>query len=128
GQFPKRWLDKSIAIKELTPIFLSFSIWVKYFQNAKICFLVDNESVVHMLRSKTSRDPILMGMIRKMVVLAMLNNVMFSAVHIKGRHNVIADLLSRFQVEKVRKIAPWLDATATPIPSHYLPWSLSLQE
>ncbi len=64
-----------------------------------------------------------MSMVRKMVVLGMLNNVMFSAVHIPGKHNVIPDLLSRFSFQKVRKVAPWLDAQATKVPEKWLPWS-----
>ncbi|MCP3932906.1 MAG: hypothetical protein GY705_27860 [Bacteroidetes bacterium] len=125
GSFPSYWLEKSIAIKELTPIYLSFMMWIEYFKNAKICFLVDNLSVVHMLRSKTSKDPILMGMIRKMVTLSMIKNVMFSAVHIPGKHNVISDLLSRFQEEKALNMAKWLDRTPTKVPMKFLPWSPS---
>ncbi len=106
GIFPDSWNGKSIAIKELTPIYLAFMLWIEYFKNEKICFLVDNMSVIHILRSKTSKDPILMSMVRKMVVLSMLNNVMFSAVHIPGRHNIVADLLSRFSFQKVQKVAP----------------------
>ncbi|MCP3933190.1 MAG: hypothetical protein GY705_29320 [Bacteroidetes bacterium] len=128
GKFPEFWIPKSIAIKELTPIYLSFLIWINFFKNVKICFLVDNLSVVHILRSKTSKDPILMSMVRKMVVVAMLNNVMFSAVHIPGKHNVVADLISRFQTSKVRRVAPWLDEEPTKIPSTLLPWSLSRQK
>ncbi len=126
GAFPDFWLGKSIAVKELTPIYLSFIYWIQYFANQKICFLVDNMSVVHILKSKTSKDPILMGMIRIMVTVSMLHNVLFSAVHIPGRHNVVADLLSRFQTTKVRKVAPWLDVEPTKIPSALLPWNHSV--
>ncbi len=125
GSFPKMWLEKSIAIKELTPIYLSFMMWIDYFKNEKICFLVDNLSVVHMLRSKTSKDPILMGMIPKMVTLSMIKNVMFSAVHIPGKHNVISDLLSRFHEEKALNMAKWLDRSPTKVPKKFLPWSPS---
>ncbi len=90
-----------------------------------MCFLVDNLLVVHILRSKTSKCPILMSLIRKMVVLSMLNNAMFSAVHIPGKHNVITDGLSRFQFDKVKKMAPWLDAEPTKVPKKLLPWCLS---
>ncbi|MCP3932809.1 MAG: hypothetical protein GY705_27365, partial [Bacteroidetes bacterium] len=128
GKFPNAWLSKSIAVKELTPIYLSFILWIRFFQNEKICFLVDNMSVVHILKSKTSKDPLLMAMIRKMVVVSMLNNVMFSAAHIPGKHNIVADLLSRFQTSKVRKVAPWLDEEETKVPANLLPWSLSRQK
>ena len=122
GEFPDSWQDKSIAVKELAPIYITFTFWVKLLANSKILFLMDNYSVVHVLRSKTSRDPILMGMIRKMVVLSMLHNITFSANHIVGKHNVISDLISTFQVEKARELAPWLDEQPTKIPRGFLPW------
>ncbi|MCP3889851.1 MAG: hypothetical protein GY702_13400 [Desulfobulbaceae bacterium] len=128
GKFPPHWLSKSIAVKELTPIYVSFCLWIKHFKNTKIVFLVDNLSIVYVLRSKTSRDLILMSMVRKMVVLAMLNNVHFSALHVPGRHNVIADLISRFQVSKARTWAPWLEEKPTTVPRKLLPWHSSLLE
>ncbi len=64
-----------------------------------------------------------MSMVRKMVVLGILHNVNFTSVHIPGRHNVVADLLSRFSFQKVRKVAPWLDVEATKFPGKWLPWS-----
>ncbi len=69
-----------------------------------------------------------MSMVRKMVVLGMLNNVMFSSAHIPGKHNVISDLLSRFKFQRVQKVAPWLDVQQTKIPERLLPWSISQQK
>ncbi len=108
-------------VKELTPIFLAFSLWIKLLANSKILFLVDNMSVVFVLRSKTSRDPLLMGMVRKMVVLSMLNNIQFSTAHIAGKHNVVSDHVSRFLVQKAKLWATWLDEKLTKILSGYAP-------
>ncbi len=115
-KFTPSWLEKSIAVKELTPIF-------KLLANSKILLLVDNYSVVYILRSKTSKDPILMNMVRKMVVLSMLHNIQFGMVHITGKHNVISDLLPHFQVNKAKSLAPWLEGQATNIPKNFFPWS-----
>ena len=75
---------------------------------------------------KPLKDPILMNMLRRMVVLSMIHNVLFSAVHIKGKHNIISDMLSRFQIEKAQKVAPWLDKNPTDVPRPYLPWCPSM--
>ncbi|MCP3876743.1 MAG: hypothetical protein GY699_26840 [Desulfobacteraceae bacterium] len=128
GKFPSHWMSKSIAVKELTPIDISFCLWIEHFKNTKIVFLVDNLSIVYVLRSKTSRDLVLMSMVRKMVVLAMLNNVQFSALHVPGRNNVIADLISRFQVSKAKTWAPWLEDKPTFVPHKLLPWHNSQLE
>ncbi len=69
-----------------------------------------------------------MSMVCKMVVFGMLHNVMFTAVHIPGKHNIVADLLSRFSFQKVRKVAPWLDEQPTKLPKKWLPWSTLQQK
>ncbi len=122
GKFPPSWEPKSIAVKELTPIFIAFLMWSKFLANSKILFLVDNYSVVYILRNKTSKDPLLMSMVRKMVVVSMLNNIVFSSQHIVGKHNVVTDALSRFQVKKAKSWAPWLREVQTKVPKNLLPW------
>ena len=63
-----------------------------------------------------------MGLVRTLVTVALTINTYFMAKHIKGKHNVIADLLSRCQVDKARMVAPWLDEEPTPFSPTSLPW------
>ncbi len=65
----------------------------------------------------------LMGMVRKMVVISMLNNIQFSASHLPGKFNVVTDALSRFQVQKAKKLAPWLEDKPVKISCNFFPWS-----
>ncbi|MCP4259608.1 MAG: hypothetical protein GY774_19165 [Planctomycetes bacterium] len=123
GSFPPSWSSKSIAVKELVPIYLSFLLWAPRLKNSKIIFMVDNMSVVCVLQSKTARDPVLMGMVRKMVVISMLTNIQFSAYHLPGKFNVVTDALSRFQVSKAKKLAPWLEEEPAKISCSFFPWS-----
>ncbi len=85
--------------------------------------MVDNMSVFFVLRNKTSKDCVTMGMIRKMVVVSMLHTIMFSAMHISGKHNVVTDALSRFQISRARGWAPWLKETPTQVKESFYPWS-----
>ncbi len=123
GKFPTIWSTKSIAIKELVPIYLAFHLWAQLFPNTKILFHVDNASIVAILSSHTSRDSIIMNMVLDMVLLAMKFNIIFSAKHIRGKHNVISDCISRFQTEKARRLAPWLDEKPHSIPENIYPWN-----
>ncbi len=122
GVFPEEWKEVAIALKELVPLYVALNLWLSYFKNKNILFNVDNMAVVCIINTQTSLEPKIMALVRKMAVIAMLNDVTMSAVHIKGKHNVIPDLISRFQVAKARVAAPWLDAQPTRIPSTLLPW------
>ena len=85
-------------------------------------FLVDNISIVHVLNNKTSKDPIIMKMMRQMVIHAMSNHIDFGSTHIVGKLNTLPDMLSRLQEDKAKQVAPWLDQNPTQIPEEWLPW------
>ncbi len=112
----------SIAVRELVPVYLAMLACHKLFINSTIVFNVDNLSVVHMLNSQTSPDHVLMSMLRKIVVLAMLNNIVFIAKHIPGKLNVVADYLSRFQILKAKQVAPWLKDDPEFLHLDWYPW------
>ncbi len=122
GRFPEHWLDKSIAVKEMVPIYIAFRLWGDQFKNCKVLFSTDNESVSFCLQNHTSKDPTIMSMLRQMVLQAMYNNTIFTARHITGKSNTVADALSRFQLQKARQVAPWLASTPETVPSHFFPW------
>ncbi len=111
-------------MKEVTPIYLSFLIGAPRLKNSRIIFMVDNLSVVNVLKSKTARDPMLLSMVRKMVVVSMLNNILFSSSHLPGKFNVVTDALSRFQVKKTKRLDPWLQENPVEIPCNLFPWSM----
>ncbi len=128
GSFPENWSEVSIATKELVPIYIAFRLWAEFFKNSKILFHVDNLAIVCVLQAQTARDPIIMNMLRHMVVIAMLHNISFSGVHIRGKHNVITDFISRFQVGKAKSLAPWLQKEETVVPKACLPWFSQLSD
>ena len=104
---------------------LAFKMWSPILRGYNILFFVDNESVVHVLNKKTSNDPDMMVLLRKMVLISMNTGIEFSAKHIKGSHNLVVDALSRLNLQKARELAPWLDQEPTNIPLEWLPWSTS---
>ena len=80
--FNGHWLSSklplSIAYKELFPVVLSAHIWSHLWSRKRILFRVDNEAVVHMLNSRTSKDPNLMHLLRRLLLLAAHQNFTFS--------------------------------------------------
>lgn len=118
--FALRWTPQlaplQIAIKELFPIVLAIEVWGNLFRNHKVLFFSDNDAVVNIINKQTCKDKQLMVLVRRLVLSALKHNILFRAKHIPGKHNVIADGLSRFQFQTVFKKAPWLDKTQTELP------------
>ena len=85
----------SIAYKELFPIVIAAFIWGPQWSRQHILFRSDNEAVVHILVTRTSRMVDLMFLLRKLLLAAARFNFTFTAQHVSGTHNTIADALSR---------------------------------
>ena len=123
GRFVNHWLDYHIAVKELLPIVLALYQWGNRFQNSRVLFLCDNDSVVHIINKHTSKDSKLMNLIRKFVVITLKFNIDFRAQHISGKSNTVCDALSRFQEERARAAAPSLEPTPQEILTDWQNWA-----
>lgn len=107
----------SIAYKELLPIVVAAALWGSQWVSRRVEFY--NESVVAVLKSGSSRDQHLMGLVRHLSLLAMCHSFMFTASSARSSANPVADSLSRFQFQRFR-LAPQADLTPCVIPeSHF---------
>ena len=79
------------------------------------CFCSDNGAVVHMLNSRTSKIPCLMRLLRHLLLSAARHSFSFSAQHVPGVNNQLADALSRFHWQDVRLLAPEAQPLPTPV-------------
>ncbi len=112
--------EHSIAYKELYPIVVASILWSPGWSRKKILFHCDNMTTVDILKKGRSKSPALMSLIRRLVICAATNNFDFSAVHIPGLNNSIADALSRFQMDRFRALAPEADASPCQVPPDVL--------
>ena len=55
GRCPNSWENKGITIKEFFPIVLAIKMWGEKLKNNCIIFQSDNEAVVHIINSQTSK-------------------------------------------------------------------------
>ncbi|WAQ99023.1 hypothetical protein MAR_023396 [Mya arenaria] len=124
GVFTEKTKSHHINILELYPITLAVFLFGKSWHNKNILFICDNLAVVYCLNSQTSKDPVMMKLIRIIVLQALEHNFCFRSKHILIAHNTVCDLLPRFQVEKALRLAPHLDPNPLPIPHHVSPLSL----
>ena len=65
-------------------------------------------------------------LLRTMVLICLRNNIFFRARHIQGVKNVLADSLSRLQVDKFQTLSSGIDPSPTPLPAPLLPenWAI----
>ena len=109
-----------ISILELYPIFLFMEILPEMFRNKTVLFHCDNSAVVEILNKQTSKDTHIMRLLRKIVLLSLKFNINIIASHIPGKYNIIADRLSRGQVN-VSLLTEWGLKTRIIVPPHLLP-------
>ena len=104
---------QSIAYKELFPIVLAAPVWGHLWAKKHILFHSDNEAVVPILNTQTSRVPCLMRLLRSLLFSAAHHSFSFSSQHVPGVYNQLADTLSRFNWQEFWRLAP----DAQPLPS-----------
>ena len=104
----------SIAWQELYPIYLATMLWAPTWANKRLCFHCDNQATVAILSAKSSKVPRIMNLIRLITFQTLRYNFNFTARHVPGVDNSIADSLSRFQMSRFRSLAP--DASPDPCP------------
>ena len=96
GSFSDQWLGQNITLLELAPILLAVQTWATDMHNHCVVFHTDNMALVSVLHRMSSREPLVMGLVRLLVHTCLSYNILFKTVHIEGYHNDIADSLSGF--------------------------------
>ena len=76
----------------------------------------DNDAVVYIVNSRTSKVPCLMRLLCSLLLTAVRHSFTFSAQHVPGVTNQVADALSRFRWQKFRQLVPYAQLHPTPIP------------
>ena len=105
-----------LAYEELFPIVLAPSPWDHQWSAKRVEFSSDNTAVVKVLRSGRSRDSNLMVLLCHLYLLAARYSFAFTACHIPGKSNAIADAISRFQFQHFHDLSPYASPVATPVP------------
>ena len=114
--WPPPLQGRSIQWKELYPIALACLLWGHSWSGKNILFHCDNQAVVDIWASGTSRDPDIMHLVRSIFFSGATHHFTILVAHIAGTDNSIADSLSRLQIVRFHQLAPAADLTPTPIP------------
>ena len=90
---------KNLAITqlEMVNILVAVKLFARDWQKRKICVKCDNLAVVQVLSKGKTKDPFLGACARNIWLIAATYDIDLSYVHIQGKLNCVADLLSRWQ-------------------------------
>ena len=83
----------------------------------KLLFHCDNQAVVDIWASGTSRDPLIMQLVHSTFFNTATNHYTVLVTHIVGTNNSIADSLSRLQISRFCHLASTADFHPTPVPA-----------
>ena len=105
-----------IAAKELVPIAAACAIWGPRWQSQHVLVYCDNIAGVHVITARSSKDMILMHLLRCIHFFSAVHNFQIRAEHIPGQQNVIADSISCKNLQVLFKEAPSAQHKPPPIP------------
>ena len=114
AQWPDRWRDTHITAKELLPVVIAAALWGDKWAGQCVCFNSDNMAVVDLLRSRTTKDTLVMHLLRCLSFYAAFYRFNFESRHIPGSQNTAADAISRDNVSLFSSLVP--QATRVTIP------------
>ena len=109
-------MHQSIAYKELFPVVVASHLWGQQWCRHHVLFRSDNETVVHILISRTSKVPRITQLLCHLLSPAAHFNFTFTAQHIPRIHDNIADTLSQFRWQEFRQLAPDVQLHPVPVP------------
>ena len=114
---------------EMLNILVAMRVWAHIWHEKRVVIHCDNQAVVAVINSGKTRDPVLAAITRNIAMLTATHDINLKLVHILGKHNIIADALSRiglhsnYQVQ-LHHLIPhhtWLEV---PIELLEIDWSI----
>ena len=121
GSWPDSWhiagITSDITFLEFFPILVAVFTWPHQLRNRKVIFRSDNQAVVHIINKLSTTSKNTMYLVREFTLQCMRLNMLAKAEHIPGLKNEICDALSRFQLQRFRRLAPEAAQYPTDVPS-----------
>ena len=113
--------DVSIMAKKLVPIVLSCAVWGTSLSRYCTEFQCDNLSLAEAINKGSSKDVMVMHLLRCLWFFQLFFNLNIVALYIPGVLNTAPDMISRNQTEKFLLMYPQYSHTSTPLHSlhHY---------
>ena len=115
--WPTEWTRMDIMAKELAPIVLSCAVWGPLIFGKRLEFRCDNNSLVEAINKGSSKQLMVMHLLRCLWFLSAFFEVKLTASHIPGVANTAADMLSRNRATEFLISHPQMSQVPTPVPT-----------
>ena len=113
--WPQSYLSHDINFMELFAIVAAVMTWGDHWANQQILFFTDNLTITNIWKFGSCKNKDLMRLVRHLFLFTAQSNINILMQHIPGQSNVLADALSRLQVQKFHRLSPSSELTPTPI-------------
>ena len=99
-KFPSLGQHKlGIVELEMLNVIVAIRVWARKCRNRNVIIHSDNFAVVHILNYYKTKNLYLGACMRNLWMVVARHNITLSAIHIPGKCNVIADILSRWYLD-----------------------------
>ena len=109
-----------IMAKELVPIVLSCAIWGPQLPRKILEFKYDNQGLVNAINKGSSKEPVVMHLLRCLLFFSAFFEITIRVAHIPGALNTAADMLSRNQAAQFLRSYPNTSHIPAKIPTSLL--------
>ena len=116
GPWSPKQRTRDIQWKELYAVTAAAHAWGSQWSRKRLLVHCDNQAVVQVWQTGSSRNSALMALVRTLFMAAANHNFTVLIQHIPGVQNGVADSLSRFQFHRFHTLAPLADIHPTPTP------------
>ena len=113
--WPMEWSSVNIMAKELVPIIISCMVWGSLLKQRSTEFHCDIQGLVAVINKGSSKDAVVMHLLRCIWFFTAVFDIHITATHIAGKLNNAADMLSRNQAAKFLKAHLHMPISATPL-------------
>ena len=117
--FSVGWLasynEQHINFKELFALVAAIFTWGSHHRNKQVVIHTDNLPITQIWHTGSSRDKMIMKLIRALFLYCATNNINLLTKHIPGIFNCDADDLSRLQVAAFHRRNPTANQMPTPV-------------
>ena len=101
-------------------------MYAKKLAHGSIILHCDNSTVVQVINAQSSKDGKIMKLLRHIVLLCLNHNIIFKAEHIQGKKNILADRISRGQIDPEFLQRHGMQPYPFPVPATLRPVNLSI--
>ena len=112
--------DDGITLKEMIPIIIACALWGPHWRQSSVLVHCDNEGAVAVVNSGYSKVEKIMHLLRCLFFIRARFGMEVKAVHVPGRHNILADAISRNNLNALSSQIPEAAVYQEVIPEELL--------